>query len=146
MEKGEVSELDVKVIKELIELEKEFPELKDVEFKKSLEVGPLLVIMFSEHSLTKLSSVKRAIAKKLSNVFKKKIRLIESTKDIRRVAEELLAPAQVLGVNTIWLPDGTYEKKVRVERTNRRRLPADPRTLEEILRTISNEPIRIVFE
>ncbi len=146
VEKGEVSELDIKIAKELLELEPRFPALKDVEFKKSIEIGPLIIILVGEKDVSSVIGPNGKIVKILSGKLNKKIRVVGSSPDIRKTIQDLLAPAEVLGVNIVWLPDGSYEKKVRVRRSDVKRLPADVKTLENAIRCLLNERFRIVLE
>jgi hypothetical protein len=57
-----------------------------------------------------------------------------------------VTPAALLGINTLWLPDGSLEKKVRIRLDDSKKLPADIRVLEEAVRSLTGERIRIVFE
>ncbi|MHA1581966.1 MAG: transcription elongation factor NusA [Candidatus Baldrarchaeia archaeon] len=146
VEKGEVSELDIKIAKELLELESRFPALKDVEFKKSIEIGPLIIILVGEKDVSSVIGPNGKIVKILSGKLNKKIRVVGFSSDIRKTIQDLLAPAEVLGVNIVWLPDGSYEKKVRVRRSDVKRLPADVKTLENAIQCLLNERFRIVLE
>jgi len=146
IERGEVTPLDLKVAKSLLELESKFPNLKEAEFRGSIETNNLIIIVVGPGDISHFIGPKGKIVKVLSDELKKKVRVIEATSSTKKTIEDILSPIPVLGVNTIWLPDGTLEKKVRIKKSDSRRLPTDVPTLENIVYNLTKEKIRIVFE
>jgi transcription antitermination factor NusA-like protein len=92
-----------------------------------------------------LGSKGKAI-KELEKRFNKKFRVIEENSNIRKTIEDMVTPAALLGINTLWLPDGSLEKKVRIRVDDSKKLPTDVRVLEDAVRSLTGERIRIVFE
>jgi transcription antitermination factor NusA-like protein len=86
------------------------------------------------------------IAKVLQEKLGMKVRIIEKTSNIKSSAVQLLSPARVLGVNTVWLPDGSVQYVIRVSRTERRLLPADALVLESALSKIHDTRVKIRVE
>ena len=146
IERGEVSPLDLEVAKHLLELEGRFPNLKDAEFRGAIETNNLIIIVVGSGEISNFIGPKGKIVRVLSDALRKKVRVIEGSSSTKKTIEDLLSPVGVLGVNTIWLPDGTLEKKVRVKKSDGRRLPTNVSSLEDIVYKITNEKIRIVFE
>jgi len=146
IEKGEVTPLDLEIAKQLLELENRFPNLKDAEFRRSVETNNLVIIVVGPGDISHFIGPKGKIVKILSDRLKKKIRVIEGDSSTKKTIEDILSPVSVLGVNTIWLPDGTLEKKVRIRKSDIRRLPTSVSTLEEVVHKLTNEKVRIVFE
>jgi transcription antitermination factor NusA-like protein len=64
----------------------------------------------------------------------------------KRVAEELLDPARVKGINKIWLPDGSSETIIRIAVEDQERLPAGCEQLQITLRDLIGGHVRINFE
>ncbi len=146
VEKEEVSELDIKVAKHLVELEEHFSSLKDVKFVKAVESNNLVVIVVGEGDIPSLIGPKGKIIKRLSDELGKKIRVIEETASLKKIIEDIIAPVSLLGVNTIWLPDGSNEKKVRVRQSESKKLPASTKILEKLIYDLTGEKVRFVFE
>ncbi|MEX2707199.1 MAG: transcription elongation factor NusA [Candidatus Freyrarchaeum guaymaensis] len=146
IEKGEVTPLDLEIAKQLLELENRFPNLKEAEFRRSVETNNLVIIVVGPGDISHFIGPKGKIVKILSDRLKKKIRVIEGDSSTKKTIEDILSPVSVLGVNTIWLPDGTLEKKVRIRKSDIRRLPTSVSTLEEVVHKLTNEKVRIVFE
>ncbi|MHA1209482.1 MAG: hypothetical protein ACTSSA_07455 [Candidatus Freyarchaeota archaeon] len=146
IEKGEVTPLDLEIAKQLLELENRFPNLKDAEFRRSVETKNLVIIVVGPGDISHFIGPKGKIVKILSDRLKKKVRVIEGDSSTKKTIEDILSPVSVLGVNTIWLPDGTLEKKVRIRKSDIRRLPTSVSTLEEVVHKLTDEKVRIVFE
>ncbi len=146
IERGEVSPLDLEVAKHLLELESRFPNLKDAEFRGAFESNSLIIIVVGPGDISNFIGPKGKIVKVLSDALKRKVRVIEGSSSTKKTIEDILSPVGVLGVNTIWLPDGSLEKKVRVKGSDSKRLPTSVSNLENIVYKLTNEKIRIVFE
>ena len=59
---------------------------------------------------------------------------------------QLLAPARILGVNTLWLPDGSFESIIRISKYDEKILPARREVIEEALSRILNATVKVRFE
>ncbi|AGE70716.1 transcription elongation factor NusA [Sulfolobus acidocaldarius] len=146
VEKGEVENFEVDLLKQLIELEEtQFRELKDSTYHKSYKVGNLLILIVtsgSQMSYQKWIKVAKALQEKIGL----RVRILEKSNSIKSTAVQLLTPARVLGVNTVWLPDGTVQYVVRISKQEKRFLPADETSLEEALSKIHSTQVRIRVE
>lgn len=145
IDSGELTNVDISVAMALNKLEKRHNELKDVTFFRAVEVGSLIIVLVGENDLPAILGHRGKVIKELEQNLKKKIRVLETSSSTGKLVEDLLAPAEIAGINTIWLPDGTKVKKVRV-RGQRGKLPASVDTLEDVVQKLTDEPIRIVFE
>lgn len=149
VDSGEYDELDIDVMKTLLELEEEvFQELKDMNYHKSYLVENLLVVQLSGKSLSpyRLTKIARHVAEKLKDKYNVRVRIIEKTGELRKMASQLLSPARILGVNTLWLPDGSFESIIRVSKLDERLLPARKEVIEEVLSRILNATVKVRFE
>jgi len=78
---------------------------------------------------------------------KTKTRIITNTKDLKEVVKQLVFPARITSVNTIWLPDGTVEYVVKIPKFEMRNLPFKRReVIEDILTQITGNVVRIRAE
>lgn len=147
---GSVKEYEVDVMRELLDLEElpDFKFLKDMEYVRSVTSEGALVIILQDvrdntpdpRSLNKLSWV-------LGERLKTKTRIITNTKDLKEVVKQLVFPARITSVNTIWLPDGTVEYVVKIPKFEMRNLPFKRReVIEDILTQITGNVVRIRAE
>jgi transcription antitermination factor NusA-like protein len=147
LRKGQVSPLDFKVIKVLIELEKDYPVLKKVFFHKSIEASDTLAILVNKNDMIQILSQGGKIIKALAEkIGKKRIKLLSYGSGEREFLEELLSPFSILTVNTVWLPDGSTETKVILPGRKPKRLPIDFEEVKEIAKEVKGMSLRIEFE
>lgn len=142
VDKGEYDEWDLKVMKALLELEEsKMSMLKEYTYYKSIASNGLLVVIISGPKTSPYIFAR--IGKALSEKLKIKVRVVEKTSSLKQFAGQLLAPAQVVGVNMLWLPDGSWEGIVLVSRHDVKALPVRTEVLEEVLTKINGFPVKI---
>ncbi|MCD6559443.1 MAG: KH domain-containing protein [Palaeococcus sp.] len=141
LQEGIISELDVRVARLLYKLIGD----ADVEFKKAVEAGDLVVIIVGEGQVALVIGKGGKNVKLLMRELGKRVRIIEDTKDIKKLATDLLIPARLFGVNIVYKPDGGHYYKILVPRMDKQRLPAPSEMLEKIISQIIGEDAKIVF-
>ncbi|MHA1712814.1 MAG: hypothetical protein ACTSW4_02040 [Candidatus Ranarchaeia archaeon] len=146
IDEGLVTKLDIEVSKALVKLENSIALLKSVTFLGAFQVGDILLLQISKKSLNRISNQKQKIIDSLEHQLNKKIRILQKTNKPKQLAEELLYPARVIGVNKIWLPDGTSETIIRIQTQDREKLPADSRQLQTTMQDLLGDYVRITFE
>ncbi|ASJ04268.1 KH domain-containing protein [Thermococcus barossii] len=146
LQDGVISELDVKVARLLYRLIGD----ADMEFKKAVEAGDLIVIVVGEGDVPITIGKGGKNIKALMRELGKRIRVIEAvevkgTDDVKKLATDLLYPAGVFGVNIVYKPGGGTYYKVLVLNRDRRKLPEKAEVLESILSQIAGEDVKINF-
>ncbi|EHR79210.1 transcription elongation factor NusA [Thermococcus litoralis DSM 5473] len=145
LQEGLISELDVKISRMLYKLLGD----ADVEFKKAVEAGDLVVIMVGEGNVPLVIGKGGKNIKLLMRELGKRVRVIEGreikgTDDLKKLATDLLYPAGVFGVNVVYAPQGQYYK-VLVIRRDKQKLPERQEILENILSKIAGTDVKISF-
>ncbi len=143
---GEVSELDVKVARILLDFEQRYPILQEITLRKVVESGSVLAIVVNQGGPQKILGSGGKLIRDLSDRVGKRIKLLEDDCDLRRFIEELFAPASILTINTVWLPDGSTETKVILSRRDARHLPSSADTLRELAWKIRGVVLRVELE
>jgi len=144
---GEVSELDLKVARILSKIEEKYPILESVSLHKATEADDVLVIIVNKQDVQKLLSHGGKILRELSEkIGKKKVKVLANEDSPRRFLENLFAPASILTINTVWLPDGSMETKVLIPKKDARKLPLSIQTLKNIVKAIRGINLRVEFE
>lgn len=146
LQEGIISELDVKVSRLLYKLLGDV----DMEFKKAVEAGDLVVIMVGEGDVPITIGKGGNNIKALMRELGKRIRIIEavdveSTEDLKKLATDLLYPAGVFGVNVVYRPGGENYYKVLVLSRDRKKLPEKSEILESVLSQIAGSEVVISF-
>jgi transcription antitermination factor NusA-like protein len=140
---GEISDIDLKIARLLLNLEEKFPSLQNVCFYKAVEVEKTLAILVGHGDVPKILGYGGKIVKTLSDETRKNIRVLEHGVDDRKFLEDLFVPFSILTINTIWLPDGTTETRVILKRKRGTQLPMDLKALKEISNKLRKMSLRV---
>lgn len=140
---GEISNLDLKIARLLLNLEEKYPSLQNVCFYKAVEVDRTLAILVGHGDVPKILGYGGKIVKAIGDETGKNIRVLEYGVDDRKFLEDLFVPFSILTINTIWLPDGTTETRVILKRKRGAKMPMDVRALKEIASKIRKMSLRV---
>jgi transcription antitermination factor NusA-like protein len=146
LEKGQITELDLKVIQRMVELEKENPVLEDVTYHRTVEAGDMMAVLVDKKDLPRLLGGGARIVKDLGDTFGKRVKLISYGGDDREFLEDLFSPLSILTINTVWIPDGSTETKVILTGHQPRRMPVDLDKVQKIAQELKGMTLRIEFE
>ncbi len=146
VEKGQVSQLDLKVIQRMVELEKANPVLQDVTYHRSVEADGVMAILVDKKDMPKLLGGGAKIVKDLGETFGKRVKLISYGGDDREFLEDLFNPMSILTINTVWIPDGSTETKVILTGRRPRNMPVDLDKVRKIAEELKGMTLRIEFE
>ncbi len=143
LDKGEITQADVEVSKWFIDHEAKNPQLKDYSILRTVKLPNMVIVMVSGSGNKALLS---KVSKQLSDEKRTSVRIVEKTSSIKRLLEQIVTPARVMGANTVWLPDGSWESTIKMPRSDMRKMPIDPKSAEEAIKILTGEVIHIVFE
>lgn len=142
LDSGDVGREEVDVIKTIIELEDNYPEFRRGEYIKSYIVNATVIILLrNSWEVNEINKLTRALSSKLN----KKVKIIQSTSDYRLVIEQILSPIHIIGINRVWLPDGTEQFSITISRRDRKRLE-NTSEWEKLFTKLLGKPTRIRFE
>ena len=146
LETGEITEKDVIVARELINLESQFPNLKDVTIKKIIHTPKFNILIVNKGNIANLIGPKGKILRILENKIGKKLRVVEDEANPIKVIEDLLSPMKVLGINKVFLPTGETIQKVRVKKYKRVISDKEVEELENLIYNLTGKHVRLSFE
>jgi len=145
LRKGLYSDLDVKVMKKFLELEKSFTKLQKAGYVKSVDGGDMIFVILRDGDLRRLEIRELAqIRKALSRELEKPVRIVEDNPDPLKFVERLSAPARIVAVNKIWLPDGSEETRVIFD--HERNLKVSEQAIIKVLEEVKGVKLSIDFE
>ena len=142
---GEISQLDLKIARLLLSLERKYPSLQNVCFYKAVAFGKTLAIIVGHGDVPRLLGYGGKIIKTLGEETRKSVRILENGVDDRKFLEDLFMPLSILTINRIWLPDGTTETRVILKRKRGSQLPFDLKALKEIAHKVRKMSLRVEF-
>jgi len=141
---GKLGPSYMEVARALLDLEaRGFSALQDAHLLNVSEVGDALVLVFRRGDLTRLGPLRGKLARALEERTGKRVHMVEGDVDERTFLEQLFAPATLVTINKIWLPDDSVEIRVILRG---RRPWADPGTLAEVARELRGLSLRVEFE
>ena len=140
---GIVDKNEIPIMKALMELEDKLKELRRGEYIKSYDLNGLVIVLIRDH--WEKEEIEK-ISKELSNALRRRTKVVIYTSDKKYLVEQILYPATLLGMNTLWLPDGTEQIIVRVSRRDQRFIGGRKRLLEKLLTDLLGKNVRIRFE
>jgi len=145
LRKGLYSELDVRVMKKLLELEKSFSKLQKAGYVKSVDCGDVVFVVLKNGSLSGFEFRELArLRKALSSEVGKPVRIVEDDPDPVKFIERVAAPARIVAVNKIWLPDGSEETRVIFDRERSLKIGGD--ALIKVVGEVKKIKLSVDFE
>lgn len=141
LESGEISQIDLDIAKVLFKLGE-----GKIGFKKTIEVGDIVIIITDKDQVGKLIGKNGKIVRELSRTVGKKIRVVGQDSDLKSVSNDILAPARVSGINIVYGRDGEEKYKIRVMQEDSRRLPGRLDMLNEIIELLTGEKTVLVVD
>ena len=146
IDKGQITDLDLKIIRLLSELEKQNQALQDVTYHKAVEADNNLVILVDRRDMGKILGGGAKTVHAISDSLGKKVKILGFGGDDRQFLDDLLSPLSILTLNTIWIPDGSTETKVILTGRQPRRMPVDLEVTKKLAKQLRNLTLRIEFE
>lgn len=145
LKEGKISPKDIEVSRILFKLAHKHPGLDKVNFKRTIESGKFTVLVVGPGEIKLIVGRGGNIIKQLQRQLGTKIRVIEEGASPRKLAQDILTPAKVLGINILYT-QGQEEYRIRVPSAHLRKLPASIDALQDLLAKLTNRNMKIVFE
>jgi transcription antitermination factor NusA-like protein len=146
IDEGEITEIGVKVARALTDLEDLFPSIKNVTFKRVVQIDGVIIVLVAKGDVRRILGSSRRVLRQLEEELKAQVRIVEESRNPQDILRDLIRPVRILGVNTIWLPDNSFERIVRISERERERIPLTLKQLQNAIYEMTDERIRIVFD
>jgi transcription antitermination factor NusA-like protein len=142
---GKITDTDMRIAKLLVTFQDKYSSLQQITFYKAYNANGVLAILVGQGDLPHLLGYGGKILRELAQQTGKNIRILEKGGNIRKLLEDLLSPATIISLNTIWLPDGTTETRAIIN-GHSRKLPMKVEALKGIVQKVQGTTIRVEFE
>lgn len=144
LDRGEITGFDVQFSKWLLEKEKQYPSLDDLTLRKAAMAGTNLILVVNKNNKELLLG-EETLIQELIQEFGEPI-IIEGAPKLRRIVREFIAPASEIGVNSLWLPEGTKENIVMLREEDRDRIKYTKEELRVIVSAIMGESVLFEYQ
>ena len=146
LDQGKVSELDVKIARALHKSSARNKEVRDITYERSILVDSLAILIVDKKDLPAFMGKGGKLLKSLSNQLKVTVRVLGDLKDPKVVANDLVRPARLLGINTVFAVDGTDKYKIRIAQEDAQKMPLSLEELEKLINNLTGQEVSVVFE
>ena len=140
---GKITKLDIDISKLIASLSERFP-LEKANVEKTIDAGSV-VLLLTKGEVGALIGKQGTIVRELTNGIGKKVRIVGRSNDMHRIVSDIISPARLLGVNTVFKPDSKVYK-VRISKRDLDKLPMDLPTLQNSLNVLLEAQTTVVFE
>jgi len=128
----------------MLKKEEEHPRLENLTLLRAAKVGPRLILVVKKKNKELLLS-EESLVQELIDQFGELI-LIEGPAKLRTVVREFIFPANEVGVNNLYSPDGTKESIVMLREEDRERIKFSKDELRSIISAIMGESVLFEYQ
>ncbi|MHA1942963.1 MAG: hypothetical protein ACW96M_01070 [Candidatus Thorarchaeota archaeon] len=144
LDRGELTRFDIEFSKWMLEREKEYPNLTDLTIQRASKVGDRLVIVVKKRGKNLILS-EEALVNEMTEKYGEPV-IVEGPTKLRRIVREFIHPANEVGVNSLYLPDGSKESIVMLREEDRERISYSTEDLRRIVSAVMGESVLFEFQ
>jgi transcription antitermination factor NusA-like protein len=140
---GTITQLDFEVAQILCRINERY-NISNASFYKVLDLGRVaLILTHGEAGL--LIGKQGKVVSELSAALNRKVRIAETSGDMRKTISDIITPARLLGINTTF-HEGKEATKVRIAKADLVLLPVEISVLQTVLVALLEGPVKLEFE
>lgn len=141
-DKGKITSFDIEFCKWLLEKEKDYSALEDLNLQRAIKVADRIILVVKKRTKIALLSAEELISA-ITEAFGEVI-VIEGPIKLRKIVRTFIDPAVEVGVNSLHMPGGYRESIVILRADDKERIPYTTAQLKEIVSAIMGE--KVLFE
>jgi transcription antitermination factor NusA-like protein len=135
----------LEILRFLYALSKRAKSLENIEILDVMNYGDSIILVAGKGDGKKIVGRKGNIVKKLSSIIAKEVRVIEKSHDFEKMAENLLLPARISRINTLFLPEREV-KKIFIPAESKPLMPYSEKEFKEIVKKTLEKDVEIIYE
>lgn len=136
---------EINLYRKFEKISRKYGILKDVEIKRMIESGNLLLILADKKNTSRIIGKNGGMISQLSQDLDKQIRVLTTTQNLENFVRELLYSIHVLGINVVYSPEGD-KYKIRLPISEKKLLPIDEEKFSKIMESFFKVDAQLVFE
>ena len=144
LDRGEITSFDVEFSKWLLEREKDHPNLEKLTLQRATRIEDRLILIVKKKGKD-LFLAEEALVNELTEKFGE-VMVVEGPLKLRRIIREFIHPANEVGVNSLYLPDGFKESIVMLRGEDRERIQYSIDDLRMIVSGIMGESVLFEYQ
>ncbi|NHJ12612.1 MAG: hypothetical protein EAX95_03005 [Candidatus Thorarchaeota archaeon] len=144
LDRGEITRFDVDFSKWLLDRAKEYPSIEDLNLQRAIRTAGHLILVVKKKNAQIFESLEALVSEMKENFGE--ILIFEQPVKMRKVIRQLIEPAIEVGVNSLYLPDGTRESIVMLRDDDRERIVFSKEKLRDISSAVLGEPVIFQYQ
>jgi hypothetical protein len=144
LERGELKHFDIEFSKWLLGRDKTYPSLEDFTLLRAARVGERIVLVVKKRGKNLILAEEALIAE--ITEFYGELIIVEGPVKLRRIVSEFISPAKEVGINSLYLPDGSKESIVMLRAEDEERLSYSVTELRHIVSAVMGESVLFEFQ
>jgi hypothetical protein len=144
LDRGEITAFDIEFSKWLLEKEKDHPNLQGFTLLRATRTENRLILVVKKRSndlLLAEGDIMDELQEKYGEVM-----IVEGPVKLRTIIKKFIAPASEVGVNSLYLPDGSKESIVMLRGEDRERIKYSTDELRTIVSAIVRESVLFEYQ
>jgi hypothetical protein len=144
LDRGEITAFDIEMSKWFLEREKDYPTLDDLTLLRATRIEGKLILILRKKGKD-LFLAEETLVHELSEKFGD-VMVVEGPPKLRKTIREFIHPANEVGVNSLYLPDGSKESIVMLRGEDRERIQYSTEDLRVIVSAIMGESVLFEYQ
>ncbi len=143
LDTGRITQNDVDISRYIWSLRRDYKFIDSLDVKRIIEISDRFILVLKSPLDVFDTKNGRDLLLKLELEYGKPFKVVKYAKKVKTFINELIRPVKILGINQVWLPDGTIEKLVIISDDDIQKLPISENIISEIVEKLFGEHIRI---
>lgn len=144
LDRGELKHFDIEFSKWMLEREKIYPSLVDLTLQRAAKVGDRLILVVKKKGKSLILS-EESLVNEMTEQYGEPM-IVEGPIKLRKVVREFIQPANEVGVNSLYLPDGSKESIVMLRGEDRERISYTTDELRLIVSAVMGESVLFEYQ
>ena len=144
LDRGEITKFDIEFSKWLMNRVKEYPPLENLDLRRAIRTSDRLLLVVKKKNAQILTLLEPLIAEMKESFGE--VMIFEQPIKLRRLVRSLIEPAIELGVNSLYLPDGSRESIVMLKDEDRERIQYSKDDLRVIVSAVLGESVLFQYQ
>ncbi|NHI83904.1 MAG: hypothetical protein EAX81_06355 [Candidatus Thorarchaeota archaeon] len=144
LDRGEITRFDIDFSKWLLDRLRKYPPLEDLSLQRAIKTANHLILVTKKKNAHILESLEPLVAE-MQQTFGELL-IFEQPLKLRRVVRQLIDPAMEVGVNSLYLPDGTRESIVMLRNDDKEKILFSKESLRDIASAVLGEPVLFQYQ
>ncbi|MFX0054811.1 MAG: hypothetical protein ACFFAX_12995 [Promethearchaeota archaeon] len=144
LDRGEITDFDIEFSKWILDRSKEYPGIDDLNLLRAIETDERLILVVKKKNKEILLAAEGLINELIET--HGEVMVFEAPIKLRKIVRKLIEPALEVGVNSLYLPEGTKESIVMLKPEDRDRIAYSKEDLRKIVSAVMGESVLFQYQ